>query len=408
MEMNFDKHIKDSMDNFELPYDSSAWDKMSARLDQTMPVTPKSSPKWWIAATFATVAVIATTYLMTTNPSEKSLAKNTSTPEESTTENTVISSTPSTEKSNLIASENNHSKTTVDSKNTEHQQETVSVTNVDMDKDGIDFVRNEENHVPVTTPNSEKKYHISPIENTCAGNSITINNTNPIDLVLLQPNGKKTIIHANNDICMGATIPGEYELGYMKDNNFIAKEKFTVYPSTAKADIEIGEYEYENGIPAIHLSSNNYANSYEWSINKKHTSSKEAVAHLFEKGTYEIKLTTTSSNGCTSTDIEKITVAEDYNLLASTGFNLSDNDSKNKTWIPSALKTRNVRFTMTIIDPIDGGIVFQTNDASQPWDGTDSRTGNIVVPNSSWVWTVKISNPEQGERADYKGVIIRL
>lgn len=409
MEMNFDKHIKDSMDNLELPYDSSAWDKMSDRLDQTMPVTPKSTSKWWIAATIATVTVVVTTYLMTSVPSDNSIAKNDTTFEEMTKDKSAVT----------ISSENDsdtHSKSsplqvvqTTDSKELMNENTVAISTKIDPVKEK-EIVEQNKNFMSTDnqkTNNVSKNYIFFPIDNVCLGNAVTIKNTNSNDIVLIQPNGKKTIINAHDNLYLGTSIAGEYELGYMKGGDFISGENFTVYSIPAKAEIEIGEFEYENGLPSIHFKSTNSTSSYEWTVNKKQIfTTKEAEAHLFEKGNYEIKLTTTSNNGCTSTNVEKVMVTENYNLgtPSDLGLDLSS-DSRHKTFIPGALKVRNVRFTMSIIDPIDGAIIYQTSDASQPWDGTDSRTGN-QVQNTSYVWTVKILNPEQGERADYKGVII--
>lgn len=410
MEMNFDKHIKDSMDNFELPYDSSAWDKMSARLDQTMPVTSKPTSKWWIAATVVTVTVVVTTYLITSTPSDHSVAKNDTTSEEITKDNSIITTSSSENNSETISkSSSSQIEQTIDSKELMNENTVVISTKVDPvnEKEMVEQNKNSMFTDHQKTNNVNKNYIFLPIDNVCLGSAVTIKNTNSNDIVLIQPNGKKTIIDAHDNLYLGTSIVGEYELGYMKEGDFVTGENFTVYSIPVKAEIEIGEFEYENGLPSIHFKSANSESNYEWTVNKKQNfTTKEVEAHLFEKGNYEIKLTTTSNNGCTSTDIEKVMVAENYNLgtPSDLGLDLSS-DSRHKTFIPGALKVRNVRFTMAIIDPIDGAVIYQTSDASQPWDGTDSRTGN-QVQNSSYVWTVKILNPEQGERADYKGVII--
>ena len=98
---------------------------------------------------------------------------------------------------------------------------------------------------------------------------------------------------------------------------------------------------------------------------------------------------------------------KDYNLLAPSAINLSDESGKNNTFMPYALTVRNTRFTLTILDPVSGETIFQTIDPSQPWDGTDKRTGNIVA-GSNFIWNVVIANPQPGENANYKGVITRL
>ena len=76
--------------------------------------------------------------------------------------------------------------------------------------------------------------------------------------------------------------------------------------------------------------------------------------------------------------------------------------------MPYALLIRNTPFSMIIIDPSDGGIVFSSNDASNAWDGNDKRNGKMVAPNKAYIWKVNITNPEQKEKQEYKGTIVRL
>ena len=63
---------------------------------------------------------------------------------------------------------------------------------------------------------------------------------------------------------------------------------------------------------------------------------------------------------------------------------------------------------MVIIDPNDGAIVFETSDASQPWDGIDKRDGQMVNANKVFIWKVTIKHPEASEKSEYKGTIIRI
>ncbi len=63
---------------------------------------------------------------------------------------------------------------------------------------------------------------------------------------------------------------------------------------------------------------------------------------------------------------------------------------------------------MVILDPTDGGIVFETSDASQPWDGIDKRDGKLVDIKKVYIWKVTIKFPETGEKSEYKGTITRI
>ena len=67
-----------------------------------------------------------------------------------------------------------------------------------------------------------------------------------------------------------------------------------------------------------------------------------------------------------------------------------------------------LKFTLLILDPKDGGVMYQTEDASQPWNGIDKRTGQLSPSNQAYIWKVRISNPLPGESPEYKGTITKL
>ena len=117
-----------------------------------------------------------------------------------------------------------------------------------------------------------------------------------------------------------------------------------------------------------------------------------------------------SSNdlACKTTITKTISVENDYNLLAVNAFDPFSNDIRKSTFMPFALLKRGTQFTLIIIDPSDGGIVFSSSDASNAWDGNDKRNGKMVAPNKAFIWKVTISNPEQKEKQEYKGTIVRL
>ena len=76
--------------------------------------------------------------------------------------------------------------------------------------------------------------------------------------------------------------------------------------------------------------------------------------------------------------------------------------------MPFALTQRKTAFNLIIIDPSDGGIVFESSDASNAWDGYDKRNGKMAVANKAYIWKVNIANPEHKENIEYKGTIVRL
>lgn len=410
MENNFNNKIKQSFENYELPYDSSAWEQMSKKLDVHMPVKSKPNYKIWAAATIVTLATISAFIYSTSTYVEKPV-------------------TSSTEKEKLSTSE---TKTTISSHAKIEKKTTEKVANSIDEIEKNSTVIEENKYVSpapqktnkteaVNTPltnktsiNSEYKPcntipTIPEMKNICFGEEVEIANVNKTDIVLSFPNGKTTSIKAGTKTSFKSVISGEYDLGYMKNETFITKENFTVYPAS-KVDFSIdNENLYSEGIPTINLKANTNAVNYDWNFEnvKMNSQTKETEVHYYKAGTYKITLTTTYENGCTASETNKITVKEDYNLMASNTLDLSSDNSKINTFMPYALTVRNVKFVMTILDATSGEIVFQTDDAGQPWDGTDKRTGNPVT-GTNYIWKVTLSNPQPGESANYKGVITRL
>ena len=57
MKSEFEKNIKKSIENYELPYDSNAWDELSKKLDATMPVSKKPNLKWGLYSAIISVSL---------------------------------------------------------------------------------------------------------------------------------------------------------------------------------------------------------------------------------------------------------------------------------------------------------------------------------------------------------------
>jgi hypothetical protein len=408
MENNFNKNIKNSFENYELPYDSAAWDQLSKKLDVSMPVKNKPKYKLIIAASIITAVVVSSIYVVSNS--------------ETTPENTSdkVENTP------IISEEKiNSTSTTKSNEAISHAKEVTTLSEIsevisanylseEKQIEGKEVIIISDNSIKTTetkgnTTPSELKMIISPISSTCLGESVEIKNTNLSDILLISSTDKTIVIKGKASILFTPKVSGEYEIGYLKGDNFISKEKFNVNAGP-KADFYIDNESNFNdkGLPTINLKANSNSVNYNWTFEKHaHTvDTKETEVHYYNAGTYKITLTTTSENGCKTSETNKVTV-KDYDLMAANTINISDENSKNRMFMPYALTVRNVRFNLTILDPITGEIIFQTDDANQPWDGTDKRTGNSVT-GTNYIWKVVIANPQPGENANYKGVITRL
>ncbi len=406
MESNFDNKIKNSLDNYELPYDSNAWDQLSKKLDVSMPVKNKPRFKSWMAASVIAVAVATAFY--STRPSETPTKNATSKLEktELTSDNKANTSTTITDKKETAQAK------VVSSKLTVICPAPKLVEEVKVETKEVQIItprKNEVIEIKTNVVSNDARVTISPVSSLCLGEATEIKNTNSVDILIISSTDKTIVVKAKTSILLTPKTSGEYEIGYLKGDNFISKEKFNVFAGP-RADFDTdSETSYnEKGLPTVSFKAIANANEYNWTF-EKHAHSidtKEAEVHYYKAGTYKITLTTTGENGCKTSETNKITV-KDYNLLASNAINLSDESGKNNVFMPYALTVRNTRFILTILDPVSGETIFQTIDPSQPWDGTDKRTGNIVT-GSNFIWNVVIANPQPGENANYKGVITRL
>ena len=362
MKTNFDKNIQDKFANHEFSYDANAWTSLSKELDKKMPTSRKSNTKWWLTSMLIIATTISGIYVFKTSNStnQKVISKNTS------------------ELPKRIKQTNTNNHKNDNGKNVSQKSTEIINTSV-KNNSAIEKTNDSKNPNAIVINSIDKK------ENSNI-NLISKEKINTSDSKNIQPQEK------NTDIISPSNNENKNE-------------------SNIKTDFDIeNEIYYEKGLPSIKVKSSNTAVNYEWTSNNKviQQKSKEVELHYFKKGTYSISLTTTNQSGQSSTETKNITINSDYNLLAVDAFSPTENNSKINTFIPFALTERNTQFTMVILDAKNGGIIYQTNDANQPWDGIDIRTGNMVPQGENCLWKVTIYNPEPGENSIYKGIILRM
>lgn len=429
MKQNLENNIKESLKDFEVPYDPAAWNAMSQKLDQAMPTTPNSNWKWYLGGA-ATVAAIAVAVTFWTNESateadanQKAINEQNVAPQKSSTNST-------TEKTQISEDNSQENVTTIDNGSVaematpnkiEKSSNTAYSNTANKNIEKPVNTNSQNNDLFANTPNSvngsgsgngnaTKEILIPTIDNYCIGESISIENKNDVNLVIKDSKGSSTIIKVNKSIDFNALSEGNYSIGYNENGNFVAKESFIVL-SAPKSDFSIDDQnKYENGIPSIDMKATSPGAYYSWKFENQsgYVAGKDVSVHYFSKGNYDISLTVTGSNGCKSTETKSIEIEDDYNLLAVTAFDPMSNDIRKNTFVPFALTQRSADFTMIVIDPKDGAIIFETNDATKPWTGLDRRNGQMVSPNKTYIWKVVLNNPVKGEPSEYKGTIIRL
>jgi hypothetical protein len=429
MKDKIDHKFKELLENQELPYDSAAWDSMSKLLDQKMPVAkPTTFYRWFLGGAAITAIAIGSYFLVnsseqTNKPTEinteiksKNEVDTKSTKEE--IKNTKlelkqkeVNSNFSTNPTLMIAEENSQFPTLTEKENnavvttqqkdlqintisestpTKTQENTPSIA----DKDIYQINENSiENHTVVC-------------KNNCVGETQVLENKNDYKVSVFNQNSGEVVasIAPKFKISFIAKTPGNYVI---KTNSTVVSS-FEV-SSGVKPNLEIEtSLTYYKGIPTIKASTN-VESGLTWMVNNKtiNSSASEIDITPFKAGSYTVSLGA-YDNGCKTENSQAIQISEDYNLLAVNAFEPTSFEPKRQTFIPFALTQRDVKFTMIILDPRDGGLVYKTSDASLPWNGTDMRSGQMVNSGQDFIWKVQLVNPLPGESSEYKGIITKL
>lgn len=423
--MKWEEIIKRQIEKHEEKYDPSVWESLSSKLDQkTVLPSPKiaSNFKWWMIAA-SSLAIITTCLLLFNN--RKTEAKATS----PVVENKAIITE---EKS--VSQQNEHHEAKVESETIKNK--TIEITD---DKSPIaiapTIVRPSSADKEITTPSSNNQLDFqdnrtenkSKVENTnntpsklsslitldwnnkiCNNSAYLLANHNNEQLSLT--NGTKIYrLKSGSSLKANELIAGTYQV--IDDHGLIIKTiEIVGVPSIETANSEIY---YENGLPYIDVRVNDNAlNIQSWKLDHKlldgaNNNITEAIP-AFSKGKHKVEVSG-SYNSCPFSQATFIDVDEDYNLLAVTAFNVNSKDIRNRTFLPSALYERNTPFEMRIIDSETGNTIFETKSTSQPWDGRNSKTGELVEANKRFIWQVRLAQKANFEgKSIYQGLIMRV
>jgi hypothetical protein len=429
MKDKIEHKFKELLENQELPYDSAAWDSMSKLLDQKMPVAKPTTLYRWLLGGAAITAIAIVSYFLVNSSEEtnKPLEINTeiksknevdtkSTKEEIkntklelkqkevnsnfSAKPTVISVQENYQSPALIEKENN---AVVTAQQKEQSQNTINEITPAKNQEntsstaGKDIFQNNENSI---------ENHTVVCKNNCVGETQVLENKNDYKVSVVNQSSGEVVasIAPKSKISFIAKTPGNYVI---KTNSSVVSS-FEV-STGVKPNLEIETtITYNKGIPTIKASTN-VESGLTWMVNNKtiNSSASEIDITPFKAGSYTVSVSA-HDNGCKTENSQAIQISEDYNLLAVNAFEPTSFEPKRQTFIPFALTQRDVKFTMLILDPRDGGLVYKTSDASLSWNGTDMRSGQIVNSGQDFIWKVQLVNPLPGEPSEYKGIISKL
>lgn len=413
MDDKINEIFKSALEGHEMPYDANAWKAFESNLDGKQ--VPKKSNLWkWLTGAAALVAIIGG--FLAIEPSQQANSGEKNSPE-------LLSNNKKTEiiSTEVKAAQIKEKLVKKETKNKsllnllQEEIPTIASVIINLNEEGTlktNLVNNE-----LETNASDNDYNLvdqqvfyPEIDINCVNEEQWIENKNSFNLMLQTPTGEEIVLLANQKTLITAKSKGTYKIGwYIEPNNFnVYKSKFI--NDVPALDVLTEELNYDNGLPTLPVkfrtNEDEVVTQYD---NRSITSnSSEQNVYLFEKGDIQIRFTTSNTHSCKTTVVKEISVNENYNLLAVNAFDPYSSDNRKNSFMPFALTKRTSPFVLVIIDPADGGVVFQSNDASNSWDGYDKRNGKMVAQNKAFIWKVSLQNPEKKEKSDYKGTIIRL
>jgi hypothetical protein len=414
MKDGLENSFKNSLNDFELPYDAQAWESLSQKLGAKR--WYQTSQIKWSAA--LVVAIGITSFLILTGTKTK-VQQETQT--KSIQQGTKSTSTPSKTEQQT-------------SKNTKEETELVAVTIVDVetvcpyiiDADppviphSIPLILDQMNVLGLTdqaieTPQPTPSYNRSLVEidfkNRCQGETLQLEENKKYQRMINYA-GKKLHYSYNEAISLKLTEPGKVILTANSGpyGQFEEFGSFDVHPLPVLTINSDRTITYEDGLPKItcQVESNESQISWHSTCVMNNNSGKNVELLAFDKGYAIVEAQATGSNGCIAKEKEMIQIPTDYNLLAVNAFNPQSQDSRNSTFMPYALTIRQTTFRLIVLDPDNGGLVYETTDASNAWDGIDRRDGKLVPSNKAYIWKVVIQHPVPGEKGEYRGTIVRM
>ena len=414
MKDGLENSFKNSLNDFELPYDAQAWESLSQKLGAKR--WYQTSQVKWSAA--LVVAIAISSFLILTGTKTK-VQQETQT--KSIQKETKSPTTPSKTAQPT-------------SKNTKEEAELVTVTIVDVETVCPYIIDADPQVIPhsippildqmdvlgftdqaIETPEPTPPYNRSLVEidfkNRCQGETLQLEENKNYERFISYA-GKKIHYSYNEVISLKLTEPGKVVL-MANSGPYGQFEEFGSFTVNAVPNLTLQSERsitYEDGLPKISIQAEASEGQINWhSTNILTTNTgKNVEVFAFDKGYAIVEVQATASNGCTAKEKEMIQIPTDYNLLAVNAFNPQSLDSRNSTFMPYALTIRQTAFRLIVLDPDNGGLVFETTDASNTWDGIDRRDGKLVPNNKAYIWKVVIQHPVPGEKGEYRGTIVRM
>jgi len=414
MSKSFDDKIKESLENFEMPYDANAWAQFETQLPQSGGASTGGNQLGWKAAALVAVLTtsVATIWYLNSNKNEAESESVVVEQVEATQDQSFgiesTSSEPSAravfteESNNLPSSEKNQA---TESKEIVHaisnlQPDSKEPHSENVEKQTNSDIQNQEKKAtpPADKPTGTKAddrpltaNFIPTLEKVCVGDDVSfINQSSDPKAKMVWDFGDGTQSF-EFEPSHSFVLPGNYAVTLKTSNSSKTSDltinvKVSPVPN-ATLDVSQKLAGYD-AIPFYHFETMTQPNETAvWKFSDGSIATGTSSDHLFrDAGKASAKLTVTNASGCQQSDNWELQIGKSFDhLLAPTGFS-PDGNGTNDAFMPKALPEMGISFEMVIMD-LKGQEVYRTSSANEPWNGKLQNNG-AKLDAGTYAWTV--------------------
>ncbi len=410
----FEQAVRDSISDFEMPYESSEWTRLEKKLDQKATTKSTNTLKYFVGSIAIIAASASLFFWNTTTPDAAE-----SVPQNPAVDRIELQAEQIAEESgNPIASD----ETPADLVE-QPQQSTTETGAVNQKVEGNVYKQSD------FSPNATKS--VEQVEQDKPSNDLQEVQALPTDKVTspikIQPirtricrgenasfelrNGGIAKWYVNGTLAEEARV---LELNFDEAGEVMLKAEHTAEKSvfdeltirvneSPEADFSVDQATY-NSVPKFKFTSRAIdATVWRWDFGTT------SYAYAFERdteklfqtaGTYTVTHYVENEFGCGDSISQLVYVDKDYNLLAPNSFS-PNGDGLNETWIPAALLEGNHEFTLAVSD-VNNNVIYRATSKDNPWDG--SVRGRVAQRGEYFFWRAVVRYPE-GDVHEYGGKI---
>jgi len=397
----FERTVKDSLEPYEVPYNSADWAQMERMMDQGKITHRVSRSGLYALLIGGSIAAASSFHALTApvNITEGSadittVAQTPSLPSEPTTDLSAAS-VAEVAASNLAGRP-------ADSKNTVEAPTSVEKTPTPRSSGPVVVAPLGHGAAKDASRTNVDGPVVRPsITEGCPGTSIEFAAENlPEKGIYLWNFGdgsfsnKPTPNHAFSKAGSFEVMLSHSSLGGGNIHNKPAADRIVIHEAP-EASFNLLKQEYDNTVPSVHFENRSLGgSSYVWDFGDGSTSVIAHPDHVYKKeGVYQASLTVTNANGCVDHTERTVRIDSDYDLLAPKTFS-PNADGVDDVFMPEALKTLGVKFHLSIFDSKSGALVYETSDAQRPWNGRMSNRGETCI-SGDYVWMVEMRDGEK-------------